>query len=383
MKLDFRHQKGQAARLGQVGQELRDWADRFSLPHQHVDRAAYYTVVSTSPQLPVEQVTALAETIFWIYVFDDFLDQRSATKDSQLQVDHDLCRIVSVLAPELSITPGNTVRKHPPATASLLEELAGMVASTGRGDRLPACQRPDQSGLHDVLTVGVSDALQSLLAHLDYCWRDLSTQASTYRFRRRLVRRQIARCMASMRREFAWNVQLIHQRELPSLASYLMTGSVSIGMHAVAAVVTSYERDAERAWRKGWAAIDTAGRIIRLANDLATYPRELLEGKVSSITLILDRHGHSLPGGGKLHPQSYPALDEAAADIRQSLQQLTDFFGYVCPAPAEPGVLTFYLQHIVAFALAAYRQEEAAAPTTPSGEPEQENDDSGAEERTN
>ena len=77
-----RHQKHQAVRLSRVGQDLRTWADRFSLPRRHIDRAAYYTVVSTSLELPFERVTALAETIFWIYVFDDFLTGGALSRNS-------------------------------------------------------------------------------------------------------------------------------------------------------------------------------------------------------------------------------------------------------------------------------------------------------------
>ena len=367
-----RHQQDQAARLIRVAEELRSWAERFWLPQRHIDRAAYYTVVSTPLELPFEQVKALAETIFWIYVFDDFLDQRSATLQSRPQVEHDLCRITTALAPEVwGVSPGRARRRpHPPATSSLVDELASVVASAGHHGRPLELQSRDQFAdiEHEALTAGIRDALGSLLALLDDCWQDLSSRAETRVFRHRLVRRQIARCMASMRREFEWNVRLADQRELPSFDMYMMTGSVSIGMHAVAAVVASYERDAERSWRTGWVAIDTAGRIIRLANDLATYPRDLAEGKLSSLTLMIEQPGR-------------PDADAAANVIRQSLHQLTDFFGYLCRPPVESGVLAVYLRHIVAFAVAAYRREEEATPAAQIGERKRE-DDTVAEEPT-
>lgn len=339
------------ARLSRVGQDLRTWADRFSLPRQHIDRAAYYTVVSTPLELPFGRVTALAETIFWIYVFDDFLDRRSATEESLPQVDQDLRLITAALSPGLYISPIRTRRRpHLPATLNLLDELQALIASAGLAGRQPErrLREPLTDGESEASTAGIRDALASLLAHLENCWRDLSTRPEARQFRGCLVRRQIARCMASMRREFEWNVRLAGQLELPSLDMYMMTGSVSIGMHAVAAVAASYERDAERAWRKNWAAIDTAGRIIRLANDLATYPRELAEGKLTSLTLVLDQPGHI-------------EMDEAADVIRQSLHQLTGFFAYVGRSPSEWEVLPFYLRHVVAFAVAAYREEEEGA----------------------
>jgi hypothetical protein len=352
------HQKRQAARINQLGQALRDWADRFSLPHRHIDRAAYYTVVSTPLELPLEQLTALAETIFWIYVLDDFLDQRSATPETLLQLDRDLCPITAALSLDLYVRSGRAGRRpHPAMTSSLLEELYSVVTSS----RLRGC---DGDRERVALREGIREALSSLLAHLEGCWRDLSTRAEIHRFRHCLVRRQIARCMASMRREFEWNVRLAGRQDLPSFNTYLMTGSVSIGMHAVAAVVASYERDAARAWQRSWAGIDTAGRIIRLANDLATYPRELAEGKMSAISLIPDQPGRS-------------GIGEAADVVRQSLHELTKFFGYVCPPPTEWTVLPFYLHHIVGFALAAYRQEEETASAALTGERGRDDEEGG------
>jgi hypothetical protein len=361
-----RHQQDQAARLARVRDDLRSWAERFWLPQRHIDRAAYFTVVSTPLELPFEQVKALAETIFWIYVFDDYLDQRSANRQVLPQVEHDLCRVITALAPDScgGFSPGRARQHpHPPATSSLVDELALVVASAGVHRRPLELQSRDQfaAAEHEALTAGIRDALGSLLALLDGCWRDLSSRVERGDFRRRLVSRQIARCMASMRREFEWNIRLAGQQELPSFNMYMMTGSVSIGMHAVAAVVASYERDAESAWRTGWAAIDTAGRIIRLANDLATYPRELAEGKLSSLTLIMAQPGR-------------PDADAAANVIRQSLHQLTEFFGYLCRSPVESGILPFYVRHIVAFAVAAYRREEEATPAAQIGEPKREDE---------
>jgi hypothetical protein len=168
--------------------------------------------------------------------------------------------------------------------------------------------------------------------------------------------------MASMRREFEWNVRLAGRQELPTFDTYLMTGSVSIGMHAVAAVVASYERDAARAWQRSWVGIDTAGRIVRLANDLATYPRELAEGKMNALSLILDQPDRA-------------GIGEAADMVRQNLHELIGFFGYVSSPLTKWTVLSFYLHHIVAFALAAYRKEEETAPAALTEEHRQEDEE--------
>jgi hypothetical protein len=348
-----RRQRRQAARLLEVRAVLAGWAARHSLPVDHVDQAAYFTIVSTRPDQRIDRVTALAETIFWIYVFDDFLDQRV---ESPRQIDLELGELLAPLRPYLGMRrlPDRPYLRRPPATsqANLLDEL---LARTMGAVQSPAGRSDSGSG-----ELGLREALYSLLGQLEAVWRGLtgrSQEAAENQYRRRLVCRQLARTIASMRREYAWNRELGSaadpDRRLPARSAYLQNGAISIGMYAVAAVAASYEH--ERAlghrWQEGLAAIDAAGRIVRLANDLDTYHRETGEGKLSSVTLMLQALGSPILG---LDPETSVEVERAKQVVGASLSQLIDYFEMTVRRLEEGAWLAFYLEHVVAFALVAY-----------------------------
>lgn len=355
---ETRQQRRQSARLRWLQRDLTRWARRYSLPVEHAQRAAYFTVVATAVTSPVDQVTAVARTIFWIYVLDDFLDRREATVKGLGAIDRDLGAILTPLRRGLELP-------RRPRTVNLLGELLAATSTSSPSRRPASAVRPTgriDQGEED-LSFHLEEALAGLLMWLDRSWGVLSRRSEALDYRRTLVCRQVARCMASMRREFTWNVQLASHAASgapgePSLGVYLTTGSVSIGMLAVAAVVTSFELEPRRAWGRGWAAIDTAGRIVRLANDLATYRRERAEGKLSSLTLMLGELG-SPPAGAD--PVSDDELERAAGVLRESLRQLIAFFGFTSNQLAEFPILRLYLRHVVAFALAVYAGEEKSA----------------------
>lgn len=356
------YQQRQSARLLGLRRRLEQWANQHSLPLAHVEQAAYFTVVSTRPDESHLQAVALAETIFWIYAFDDYLDQHPVTS-SLVEIDRELSRVLAPLRGQVEELGTGTRRHWRSPAASLLGEL--MPATSWA--RARSSQAPDSPGGDRVVLVsGLGEALYSLLSSLDELWAQApERRPAGVRYRRRLVASQLARCVASMRREYGWNLQLTGYRSqqtqlvaglddwLPALSLYLLNGAVSIGMYAVAAVVASFESSAGRAWHDGLASIDAAGRIIRLANDLATYPRELTEGKLSLVTLLLGERG-DLPGS---YSHDGDLLGEAAAVIRESIEQWTDFFVYTSSRLPAGSALRFYLEHVVASALVAYGHE--------------------------
>lgn len=91
-----------------------------------------------------------------------------------------------------------------------------------------------------------------------------------------------------------WNAALARRPEapeLPSFATYLRNGAVSIGMPAVAAVAASFEEHPQAAWWHGRRVIEAGGRVVRLTNDLHTYFADVAEGKATSITIRLRELG--------------------------------------------------------------------------------------------
>jgi hypothetical protein len=362
-------QRRQAARLLELQGALAAWAVRHSLPLDHVDQAAYFTIVSTRPEQPIDQVEALAQTIFWIYVLDDFLDQHRPVSSSR-QIDLELGGLLVPLQLYLGAlrrAGGLRWRRSPShSDQNLLRELLDTTSSAGR---MPLDSLLAAGSTGDIaVLLGLQEGLYSLLNQLGEVWTELSgrgTMAAENQYRRMLVCRQLARTIASMRRECWWNLELAsgHNsgRRLPAAYSYLRNGAISIGMYAVAAVAATLDRQRRRppplwSWQEALAGIDTAGRIIRLANDLDTYGRETGEGKLSSVTLALDTLGHPILG---LDPESSEQVAEARQVLGATLRQLTDYLPLALESLPAESCLVFYLEHVVAFALAAYGRLDA------------------------
>jgi hypothetical protein len=340
----------------------------------HVNQAAYFSIVSTRPEQRSEQVTALAETILWIYVLDDFLDQRQPVTPPR-QIELELGELLAPLHPHLGARRAGGRSHRTSGEPNLLDSL---LASTRSAARLPVDYRVADRITSEVeVLLGLQEALYSLLDRLLVVWTELtgrSRMAVENQYRLRLVCRQLARTMASMRREQEWNIDLASAGDLsglriPTAYSYLQNGAISIGMYAVAAVAASFDRQDRRppplwSWQESLAAIDTAGRIVRLANDLDTYRRETGEGKLTSVSLMLHALGYPLLG---LDPETSAEVEEARRVLGESLQRMTGCFAERLRSLPPESCLAFYLEHVVAFALAAYgRLNTPDAPGVPS-----------------
>jgi hypothetical protein len=121
-------------------------------------------------------------------------------------------------------------------------------------------------------------------------------------------------------------------------------------MPAVASAVSGFEPHPRHRWRTAWRAIVAAGRIVRLANDLHTYEADVDEGKVSAITIRLRDLGCA-PFGHD--PRTSREVRQAQAWVSNDLAHgIADFSRLHTALP--PGPLSYYLRHVVAFALAVY-----------------------------
>lgn len=329
-------QRQQAARFKLVQQELRDWADAHGMSREHIEESALYATVSTPSDARPQQVLALAMTICWIYQLDDFLDRQdyvALAADSPevyaRRMDVYLRAILRPLAPSVD---ARAVRRW-----GLW--LVAMPAA-------PAGQ-PAQCAV-------LSDALRSLLGVLQVEWARLPGGRGRARFRLGLVAQQFALCAATMRREALWNVGFASAGEhadLPPFADYLRGAAISIGMPAVAAVAASFEELPQVMWRRGRAAIESGGRVVRLTNDLHTYFADVDEGKVSAITLRLREL--ELPVRG-LNPETSAEVRQAQASVALDLSAAVADFAQSIPRLPEDGPSGYSVRRAVAFALAVY-----------------------------
>ena len=330
-------QRQQALRLGRVQAGLAPWLGQWGLSPEHLEESALYATVSMPPDTSDVGVLHIARTIAWIYAIDDFIDKPSASgDDDRADMRRDLA---AIFAPLAAISP-RALRRAP------------WVAQR-RSGRSPAMSSSAQP-LHD--------ALAALLARRETT-RVRRCAPWGGDARRQIAAEQMIACAAMMCRERRWS-DAAHSsgHTLPSASAYLEVGTVSIGMAAVAAAVAGCETHARRRWRTARRAVDAAGSIVRLTNDLNTYEADVDEGKVSAVTIRLRDLGFA-PFGHD--PDASREVRRAQAWVASDLARAVEAFSRLQVA-LPIGPLSYYLRHSVAFALAVYgdgaRHEISVAP---------------------
>jgi hypothetical protein len=329
-------QRQQAARFARIRQDVQRWADALGVSHEHLEESSFYAVACTPPGAAHEQAVALAVSVYWIYLLDDFLDRRdfaslAAESDRAMRAALDR-ELLAILAPLIAIAAGRAPRN----------DVAGTPSSPGDAGE-------DTAMTADTLRA----ALVSVLTALEVVWRSAPGGERAMRSRRLLIAREFAACAAAMRREIGWNTALAHDPRdprLPAFADYLAGGAVSIGMPAVAAVVASFEAEPDAAWSAGRDAIAAGGRVVRLTNDLHTYFADIAEGKVSAITLRLRELGYA-PDASRA--EAGDEVHQAQASVGEDLAREVAAFGRAC-GRLRAGPLGHCIRHAVAFALAVY-----------------------------
>lgn len=322
-------QQRQAMRFQRVRAELAQWAEEHGVSGEHIEESAFYATVCTTAATPAGQALGLALVVFWIYLLDDFLDRRDAAE---------LARSAR----------GSTV------PAVLVRDLRTALEPLGTMSRALPSPSGAVRGEAPADALRVASALRGVLEVLDAEWSRLPDRR-VWGFRRALVARQLALCAAAMLREVGWNVAFARDtsgrgRDLPSFATYLRNGTVSIGMPAVAATAASFELRPREAWKRAYLAIAAGGAVVRLTNDLHTYFADVTEGKVTSVTLRLLALGFA-PAGHD--PDTSPEVRVAQTFLSQDLAAAVSAFS-VGQAGLVDGPLALCTRHAVAFALAVY-----------------------------
>jgi hypothetical protein len=112
-------------------------------------------------------------------------------------------------------------------------------------------------------------------------------------------------------------------------------------MGAVAAAAVADEARPDRVWAQTGEQVRHAGRLVRLVNDIATYRREVEEGKVSAVTIALPAHAY--------------ATRAALAHVRARLD--AEARAFPLWGMLDHGPLAAYLARITAVAIATYLRE--------------------------
>ena len=127
----------------------------------------------------------------------------------------------------------------------------------------------------------------------------------------------------AMRQENEW-AAAFQQNQLaamPNYDEYLDCGRRSVGgpPHMWAAILTTNDSTAAQQRAFLGRMVDQSAAIIRLANDLQTYERELAEGKLNSLQILCHApHDDRLPAGASIHDAS----QYVQAQIEETLDQL-------------------------------------------------------------
>jgi hypothetical protein len=294
------------------------------MSEEHLGEAAFYGALVAPPDATTAACHIIAEVVTWIYVVDDVLDR-------------DLAQMM---------------RDDPARADSFLAALMGPAS------RLLSTKVAHRSGLprgvaaatEAVATEAVQSSLAGLLRDADETWCEASGPEQGAESSRR-VAFELMRCVATMRQELLWNNALAAQRALPSVEDYLRNGEVSIGMFAVAASVAALEKRPAGAWREAGIAMQAAGRVIRLANDIGTWEPDIAAGKLSIISLLAAqrkarRHAISLAPDALF---AQVRADAARAYLRPAIERFAK-----ARRRLSEGPLRYYLTQIVSFALAVY-----------------------------
>jgi Terpene synthase family 2, C-terminal metal binding len=312
-------QRAQMTRLVAIRSHLHDWLEKWNVPTWHEEASAFFAVVSTSPEADQRQTQIVASVIAWIYTFDTYFDHQ----DWKAQDLHHL---------ERRVTRGMFV---------MLEPLS-QSRNSPRHDTDPIWE--------DVHTASLALALYNALS-------DIVKQIEEAPFahftdnERQLVAKSFMRFALAMRQEFLWSMALSKPSPLyryPSIKRYLEYGKWSIGIFPIASITATFDIDnPDQLWRQAAAVIEAAGRIIRLSNDIHTYPEDLLEGKLTAITLAL------------LNERIAPA-NALPSDTLQAQRMVTQILNqalldFVHRQPALPdGPLGYFVRYATAFTLIVY-----------------------------
>ena len=174
---------------------------------------------------------------------------------------------------------------------------------------------------------------------------------------------EIATLLGSMRSEAMANFYFQLHRELPDLETYIDQSTPSIYMKANAALILALGTSEEE-WKRWYPALSVSAKIVRLANDCATYDQDIQEGKVSSITIELAASGNSVSGQvtGTDQQQRTRAVDSIRNRIKRELQRLEEIIPSNQRNESSLSPLGRFILCTLAYCLQVYQSDDYTVP---------------------
>jgi terpene synthase-like protein len=323
---DSESQRRQAARAQAIEPLLRTATAPFvavNAPFERYISQSVFFATACAPQTILDEDAALlAYLIWWIFITDTYVDQqdRSFLYDSE-QVEHTL---LSCLPPLVRRYGENELRRI--GWPSLPKEDA---------------DKPEKERIF-------SGAFEQWLKRVAQRGVGL-----------RRIARQIARCIGSMRQEFAWSCALSQhapRSRLPTLDQYLLVAARTTGLHPTAAFVASLAPLSGQAYRRAWLLVEHAAPIIRLANDLASVDTDGMESHFTALQAAhFEREGALALAHGLTTEDERRARSVVASALQRRLRafaaSLEDAAGREW---ASTDALSQFVTRTLATSLAAY-----------------------------
>lgn len=381
----------QLARATRMQDLLIEWSSPFGagLIKQFIRPSVLFAVASTPRTASDDLTLSLARLIYWIYSLDTALDALDAHDDDS-----------AILLLRLAATPlieqlgADTFRRY-----GWNIEAQSDTATHGVTPYL----RPGAA--REIATVGplLADALRALVARAAHARVKLASAEGvggntvSNEFFGQLTMDQLTQCVCALRQELLWSptrrrarlapprlrnwpwdtgrgVRLrVVQRSTtsPSLEAYLAIAERTTGVHPTAALICWLTFESEHVWLHAQHAIQTAARVVRLANDLHGARQDHAQGHFTALTAALPRHGlwsrfHRCKGERVVrlvhetilsHPLTISTeIAHVTRSRRIVVRELESAIAHFASASAhlDPGLLTYYLRHMVAAALARY-----------------------------
>ncbi|KYC38050.1 hypothetical protein WA1_37480 [Scytonema hofmannii PCC 7110] len=304
----------------------------YDLAKGRVKSCAYYGICGVE-SIDYDLSLLLAKLCFWLYAMDIRLDE----------------------SPSISYLDARAMEIMSPFKEQLIEQ--GILNFTS--DLLAVPNKEDNS-----IDRRIAQALSEIyLSFKQLCHTRLSSSVQEF-------------CLSNFVKEFTAVVKAMHWERKHSLLfqqfdrlgsgqdlqitleEYLELARITTCYRFVASPVVAFETTPSSTWIQCEEAMRYGGRIVRLANDLATALREMEEGKINAVSIVLRDLGFNPFATYSLES---PEIREALRLLKEQMEVELIQFNQQLKALPLSGPLVHNVVINVAFAIAMYEKGDFEA----------------------
>ncbi|NOK58696.1 MAG: hypothetical protein GFH27_549301n276 [Chloroflexi bacterium AL-W] len=329
----------QPAIITQMTEDIQFWLHSHNLSTQRANTIAYTGIIGTPEPTDYDQALLLAKFASLIFRIDEYFDTCPSRpfdpKDPIGQlwyIDRMIFPLSQVLLESKHFLKHLSQADH----SSHLFQFPTRMTKTTHYNSLP------QESIY------LSKALRDFILTLIKTWSPVSQWPHEWCLQN--VISEFAIALKAMSNEVYQNFRFYDTNKLPTLEHYLEQAHLSICLRAGGALAAGFEEFPQMAWARWVGAMEVAGRVVRLANDLGSLERELEERKVTSITITLAELGYDPTAP---YDVNSPEITHAKAIVQERLDaELDQLARRIARTPAGP--LADYVINCTAFTVAMY-----------------------------